>query len=177
MLAVWECRLGNPVPTGSYLDPTFSFGTRPTISRKPLSAFETRRIHKLKILQRATCLQPPSVRRNTERNDAGRIAVIVRVGRRAVAQESLTLSPLHPDGVATVHYLLFYDVVPDYGTADWRCERRTWPTPRPPAPGASCSWAARWPTPWTGRSCSFEETPRRRLRRSRWPILTLPMAS
>jgi len=54
MLAVWECRLGNPVPIGSYLDPMFSFGIRPTISQKLLGAFETRSIHKLKILQHVT---------------------------------------------------------------------------------------------------------------------------
>src|SRR2546422_3292831 len=58
MLAAWECRLGNQAPIGSYLDPTFSFGIRPTISRKLLSAFETRSIHKLKILQHVTSCNP-----------------------------------------------------------------------------------------------------------------------
>jgi len=58
MLAVWVCRLGNQVPIGSYLDPTFSFGIRPTISRRLVSAFETRSIHKLKILQHVTSCNP-----------------------------------------------------------------------------------------------------------------------
>src|SRR2546426_4724360 len=58
MLAVWECRLGSQAPIGSYLDPTFSFGIRPTISRKPLSAFETRSIPKLKILRHVTSCNP-----------------------------------------------------------------------------------------------------------------------
>src|SRR5207245_7243163 len=58
MLAVWECRMGNQAPIGSYLDPTFSFGIRPTISRKPLSAFETRSIPKLKILRHVTSCNP-----------------------------------------------------------------------------------------------------------------------
>jgi hypothetical protein len=59
MLAVLECRLGNQAPIGSYLDPTFSFGIPPTISRKLPSAFETRIIHKLKILRRVTSCNPP----------------------------------------------------------------------------------------------------------------------
>jgi putative phosphoesterase len=41
---------GEPVPIGSYLDLTFSFGVRSTISRKPLSAYETPSIHKHKSL-------------------------------------------------------------------------------------------------------------------------------
>src|SRR5438132_4854020 len=54
MLAVWECPTGNQVPTGSYLDPTFSCGTPPTISLKRLRAFETRSIRTLKILRHIT---------------------------------------------------------------------------------------------------------------------------
>src|SRR5262245_38021622 len=58
MLAVWECRLGNQAPTGSCLAPTFSFGIPPTISRRLLSAFETRIIHKPTILQHVTSYDP-----------------------------------------------------------------------------------------------------------------------
>jgi hypothetical protein len=59
MLAVWECRMGNQVPIGSYLGPTFSFGAPPTISRKLLNAFEIRIIHKPKILRHITSCNPP----------------------------------------------------------------------------------------------------------------------
>ena len=54
MLAVWDCRFRNQAPIGSYLDPTFSFTVRPTISRKLLSAFDKRDIHRLKILPHVT---------------------------------------------------------------------------------------------------------------------------
>ena len=58
MRAVWECRLANQAPIGSYLDPTFSFDTRPMISREPLSAFEKQIIHKLTSLQHSTSCNP-----------------------------------------------------------------------------------------------------------------------
>ncbi len=52
---------GEPGAYWLLLGPDVQLGTRPTISRKPLSAFATRRIHKLKILQRSNVLRPPSV--------------------------------------------------------------------------------------------------------------------
>src|SRR5438445_13383710 len=70
-----ECRLGNPAPTGSSLDPMFSFGIRPTISRKSLSEFETRSIHKVKILQHVASCNP---RRSERTVCQGSIAVKAR---------------------------------------------------------------------------------------------------
>src|SRR2546427_11872008 len=58
MLAVWECRFRNRARIGSYLDQTFSFDIRPTISRKLLSAFETQVIHRQKTLPRVTSCNP-----------------------------------------------------------------------------------------------------------------------
>src|ERR1700730_7493946 len=58
MLAVWECRLETPVPICFYLDLTFSFVICPTTSRKLLSAFETRIIHKRKSLRDVTSCNP-----------------------------------------------------------------------------------------------------------------------
>src|SRR2546430_12824490 len=58
MLAVSECRLENQAPIGSCLDPTFSSSVPPTISRRLLSVFEPRTIHKPKILPRVTSCNP-----------------------------------------------------------------------------------------------------------------------
>src|SRR5882762_11882834 len=58
MLAVWECRFRNQAPIGSCLHPAFSFDRRPTISRKPPSAFGTRNIHRPKILPHVTSCTP-----------------------------------------------------------------------------------------------------------------------
>ena len=93
-----------------------------------------------------------------------------------LAQEGLSLSSLHPDGVATVHYLLFYDVVPDYEQRRMALRAAHLAHAKAACARGELLLGGAWPTPWTGRSCCFEETPRRRLRRSRWPILTLPMA-
>src|SRR5579864_2890269 len=54
MPAAWGCRLGNRAPIGSCLGPTCSFDIRPTISRTPPVAFETRSTRKPKISQPAT---------------------------------------------------------------------------------------------------------------------------
>ena len=157
MPAAWECRLGNPEPIGSYLALTFSSGTRPTISRKPLSAFATRRIHKLKNLQRQRVATTISAR-NTERNDAGRIVVIVRVdGVLARKRPDLELTASRWGGDRALLALL-------------RRGSRLRAAPIGAASGAPGPRQGRlrrgelllggaWPTPWTGRSCCFAEPP------------------
>lgn len=61
---LWVCRglggesVGGNLGSGSCLDPTCSFSILPTISRRRLSAFETRSIHRLRSLPRATSCGP-----------------------------------------------------------------------------------------------------------------------
>ena len=61
--AVWECRLENLALTGSYSGQTFNFAILTTISRRLPRKFETRTIHKPRILLPITSCNLPARRK------------------------------------------------------------------------------------------------------------------